>query len=127
MLRPDIKLHKLSPNNFYYNTGQKWKLVIMDVLILIGGILFLWGLIKVAGENTKEYDLWIQLAGMILIFCFLMWSFISLKCPKCKSHLVWIAATKRPFGEFGKWIGAIEKCPICGFDPSIPEETEWSR
>ena len=96
-------------------TGQLWKLPV-SVFLSVGGWIGMVAALKYFGG--------IEDGSIIAIVCLvvglsgLLFAFVSVKCPKCNFHWVWVAASQKDKSEWPYWFLKLNSCPKCGYEGS---------
>ncbi len=94
-------------NSYLSQTGQLWKLQIGLVGLIAGGILALadW-------FYRWEFAFLCTTVGIALGLCSLVWLILSIRCPTCRTRLVWRAMSR---AKHNRWLFALSSsiCPVC--------------
>jgi hypothetical protein len=94
-------------------TGQA-NLVYGAIAVILFGALWIWRVDK------RQFDgYWMVpaiLAGPILTFGPLVVLFVRIRCPRCRSRLLWRAARSESAGSFLTGILVATECPVCRYN-----------
>jgi hypothetical protein len=94
-------------------SGQGWKLAISVVTFVAswGGIIVL-----LSSDGGGRQSVLTLMALIVFGLIGLLFSFLAIKCPVCRSHWVWVAASKRSKSEWPMWFLKLRECPKCGYE-----------
>ena len=97
--------------SFLKTTGQMWKIYLFFVGFEVAGL----GLIFLSLNGTAEDDISAVLAmvGLGLAISGFVLGVLTVRCPKCKTHLLWKAVKEQPFQSWLLWLSKLTSCPAC--------------
>ena len=95
-------------------TGQLWKLRLSFWwLPIIGLVTTVAAAFDVVGRTAEEGAVLI-LGGLALVVASYVWGVGTIRCPRCRTRLLWRAMRDKTPGEWLGWLLALEVCPTCG-------------
>jgi hypothetical protein len=106
--------------NFIRRTGQMWKIYIDSILTVCGVFLFI---LQMQAIQAHDCGIKSFLFVMFGVGIYIPWTFMSVKCPKCRCFIVYQVLKT---SEHNKWLNKLlelEKCPKCGYDPAQTESS----
>ena len=94
-------------------SGQGWKLVTSFVTFVASwvGIIML-----LSNDGGGRQSVSALMALIVFGFIGLLFAFLAIKCPVCRSHWVWVAANERNKSEWPMWFLKLRECPKCGYE-----------
>jgi hypothetical protein len=95
-------------------THQLWKLVVLDAVICLGLVLFVFNL---AGKRLSPLVATVTSVVAIIVFLVAFW---SIRCPYCGAAVGWTLLTKSKVTELWTKMAGLEVCPVCSDDPNGP-------
>lgn len=100
------------PPSFIERTSQKWKVRVSDTFNFTGLAFFF-------GACWFREEAWIPgiLMGTLLSGIGFAWSCLAIRCPECKTRVMWHSYNHRAAREAETWARFQLVCPRCGFDP----------
>ena len=101
----------LLKNSIIRKTGQFWKVILAFTGIVLGWIGMI---VALTSFGSKEGGIVVAVVCLVIALTSMLFVFISVRCPKCNSRWVWIAASKKDKSEWPYWFLKLEKCPTCG-------------
>ncbi len=98
---------RMFDNSYVARTGQLWKLNIGLAGLFAGGALAI-----LPWFNQSEPIMMLSLVGIAIGLLSLIWLSISIRCPTCRTRLVWRAMSR---AKHDRWLYALmsSKCPVC--------------
>jgi hypothetical protein len=100
--------------NFLYKTGQLTKLIGGFAVAALA--LFVEHRVQQL-DVSSEVFMWGIFLGLFVTFAAFAFVCLTVRCPKCRSRLVWRAVRTQPFYNWGSELFTCTVCPVCGFDP----------
>jgi len=98
-------------------SGQWWKWRLGQGLQLVGWLLMiLQGAFHYLSKDNTSLQVILTLIGTMLVLTGMIFLWISIKCPFCKTRWLWLEASKRDIFNFKKWGPSMpnyEICPEC--------------
>jgi hypothetical protein len=110
----------MSQRPFLEATGQARKLfVAIGLSIAIGAVL---GWVFLYAQLTDDVVLLIPalVVGALILG---IWLCLSIRCPRCKAKIVWIAVSRQSTQTWLFWLLQLTSCPKCNFDPCEPSDS----
>jgi hypothetical protein len=102
--------------SFLDGTGQSRRLHAGLAGVVILGVL-LWILVVYVEWPNDQLGLWV-IAVTVCMFSVGAWLCLSIRCPRCRTRLVWMAASQKGQGDWYSWLTTLATCPTCSFNPS---------
>ena len=97
-------------SSLIYQSGQWWKLKLVLILLFLTSIGVFAG---IAMMFKCEPFFWLVFICIVLGICNLIFACVSIRCPVCSTHWVWLAiSSKTPEGGLG-WLMKRPTCPVC--------------
>jgi hypothetical protein len=78
----------------------------------VGLVLLTLELNGVAGKNAN-FSTFLVLFGLGLALSGFVLGILTVKCPKCKTRLLWKAVKEQPSQGWFGWLMSLERCPVC--------------
>lgn len=94
-------------------TGQLWKLSLLFVLPLIGLGLIIFALSGILGDTVETSGV-AFIAGLCLTLVGVIAPLLMIRCPGCKTRLLWRAIREQETGGWLSYILLQERCFVCG-------------
>ncbi|WP_288841245.1 hypothetical protein [uncultured Deefgea sp.] len=97
-------------------SSQRYKIKVLSILGAISsiGLFFPNEIASLCELDKNSVHLVATASGLIVFisFCF------SIRCPSCKSKLVFYALSNKKFNLWMSWLFDLKVCPKCGFSNS---------
>ena len=101
--------------SFIARSGQSMKLFPGLTLVAVGGLLFLTALVGPQQDQRQALTMILFAAAVTVIG--LCVPLVLVRCPRCRSRIVWRAMRQRSPNEWLTWLMSLVVCPDCGFRP----------
>ncbi|HXQ39584.1 MAG TPA: hypothetical protein VN843_36635 [Anaerolineales bacterium] len=99
--------------SYLKRSGQLWKFYLFALgLPLAGFVSFTVGLNGI-GQHNVNLAIFFILFGLSLSLLGFVIAVLSVRCPKCRTRLLWHAVTKQSFETWFSWLMTSETCPVC--------------
>jgi hypothetical protein len=102
--------------SFLSRTGQLWKLT-AGILCMAVGLAIIVTIVHF--EVSSETGIPGVASGLAFTVGGFFWMMLSIRCPSCKSRVIWKAARQN---EASGWLAELlqkNTCPVCGFDAVV--------
>jgi hypothetical protein len=97
-------------------TRQRWKLVVLYVLTLVGLFSAVGGLVPSVGQLvTRDRDLFLLMCG-IYGAIWVGWIALAMRCPICTRRTGWWYLRNAGVTEWFTAFVSARQCPVCGYD-----------
>ena len=100
--------------------NQRWKLRVAFAMVLVGGMLMWFD--RQLAELLSVSRYMPTLIGTFLGLVTLLFAVAAVRCPSCKTSLVWFALSKKSSGSWLVWLLDESTCPKCHY--SAPREND---
>ena len=99
-------------------TNQTWKLKVAYMLYAVLLILMLYYWLAILSGSSHKINndgaSHITNLGLLLVFVFsAAWTFLAIRCKKCKKAVVWYVASSCIFNDWTKKLKNLQSCPVC--------------
>ena len=108
------KMIIIKDTGFIKTTNQYWKYIISIILLLILGLIFLYQVF--ISEHVSIFQGKLSVLTLLAIILF-VWGCFSIKCPKCKLHILYYSISKLKHNRWGEWLVSFTNCPRCNYSP----------
>lgn len=99
-------------------THQTWKLIVWLGMTVLGGVS-LWQGLHTLSRPAGESAPWI-LGGTAIILLGFAFSSVTIRCPRCSAHWLWMALSGQPEPRWLTWLMAQPVCPECAYPGPEP-------
>lgn len=97
-------------------TGQRWKLLVLYVLSLMGIVITVGALIPSFGRVViQDHVLYLFLCGMYFPI-WISWIALAVRCPKCNRRTGWWYLQNTGVTEWFTAFVRARRCPVCGYE-----------
>ena len=98
-------------SNWIMETGQAWKLYV--TIAGFGGSLVCFTLAFFTLGLGGGWFASLMAGGFLLASTTFLWFVTALRCPRCRTKLVWLMAGSRPHSSWLIDLAGLDRCPSC--------------
>lgn len=101
--------------SYLATAGQGWKLKLFVASLIAGGAVMAFGFLN-ASPNVDRFAA-MAFGGALFCLIALTLACIAVRCPKCKTRLLWKAMREQPAQQWYIWLTGLKACPACPLPP----------
>lgn len=120
----------MAPKGWIGRTGQRWKLVVGVILLVVGGMALIAMVVVtgsanevIGGRDRSDLIAWVAFALAAGGAGSVLWLVTAIRCPQCGSRPVWTLISARGSSQWSTRLLSLEVCPTCGFDGEVNEDS----
>ena len=98
-------------DSYLKKSGQVWKLGVLGLSGALGAVLMWVGQSRL--QQTAGPGLGLLFVGVGLVFAGGAWAVWAIRCPVCRTKLLWKAVKEQPSGAWLQWLLGLTGCPTC--------------
>jgi hypothetical protein len=100
----------MKEQSLIYRTGQWWKIELVFWALIFTSVLMFFGMFMMF---LYESFFWLAAGSILAGIINLIFACVSVRCPVCKTHWVWLAiSSNTPTGGIS-WLIERSTCPVC--------------
>ena len=90
-----------------------WKFYLSFIACPVVGVALVFLALKGMAGGNADVSAFLILFGLGLALFGFVFGVLNVKCPKCKTRLLWKAIREKSSQNWFFWLMSLESCPIC--------------
>jgi len=99
--------------SYLKSAGQMWKFYLFFASFPVIGLVLLTLAVNGLADENVNHSIFLVLFGVGLGLSGFVLGVLTVRCPKCKTRLLWKAVKEQPSQDWFSWLMRLERCPVC--------------